>query len=51
MFEREHGQRSRGKQFESSVLKPHHSPVWQSIAKDMNAWKSTREILEIVEIE
>jgi pre-mRNA-processing factor 6 len=28
---------------------PHHSPVWQSIAKDdKNVGKSTKEILEIV---
>jgi pre-mRNA-processing factor 6 len=31
------------------VAEPHHSPVWQSIAKDMkNTGKSTREILELV---
>lgn len=31
------------------AAEPHHSPVWQSIAKDMkNARKSMKEILEMV---
>ena len=31
------------------AAEPHHSPIWQSIAKDVKyVGKSTREILEIV---
>jgi len=50
-FERQHGT---AEQQEAVVKKciaaePHHSPTWQSIAKDMaNVGKSTREILELV---
>ncbi|PPQ84760.1 LOW QUALITY PROTEIN: hypothetical protein CVT25_007539 [Psilocybe cyanescens] len=41
-FERQHGN-------ECVAAEPHHSPVWQSIAKDVrNVGKSTKEILEMV---
>jgi len=31
------------------AAEPHHSPMWQSIAKDVkNVGKSTKEILEMV---
>ncbi|KDQ51251.1 hypothetical protein JAAARDRAFT_140512 [Jaapia argillacea MUCL 33604] len=50
-FERQHGT----KEYQEEVVRrciaaePHHSPVWQSIAKDMkHAGKSTKDILEIV---
>ncbi|KAH9949837.1 PRP1 splicing factor, N-terminal-domain-containing protein [Amylocystis lapponica] len=50
-FERQHGI---AEQQEDVIRKcisaePHHSPTWQSVAKDMaSTGKSTREILEIV---
>jgi pre-mRNA-processing factor 6 len=32
-----------------AAAEPHHSPVWQSVAKDLqNTGKSTKQILELV---
>ncbi|PPQ71171.1 hypothetical protein CVT26_011032 [Gymnopilus dilepis] len=50
-FERQHGteEHREAVRIKAVAADPHHSPVWQSIAKDVkNAGKSTREILEMV---
>jgi pre-mRNA-processing factor 6 len=50
-FERQHGteEQREAVRVKCVVADPHHSPVWQSVAKDVkNARKSTREILEKV---
>lgn len=50
-FERQHGteEQREGVRRKCVAADPHHSPVWQSVAKDVkNARQSTREILEIV---
>jgi len=50
-FEREHGTEEQREaiRIKCAAAAPHHSPIWQSVAKDTrNTRKSTREILEIV---
>ncbi|KAF9005928.1 PRP1 splicing factor, N-terminal-domain-containing protein [Cyathus striatus] len=50
-FERQHGTEEYREEVRTKCVaaEPHHSPVWQSIAKDIkNTGKSTREILEMV---
>ncbi|KAF9546672.1 hypothetical protein CPC08DRAFT_648976 [Agrocybe pediades] len=50
-FERQHGNEEQREavRVKCVAAEPHHSPVWQSIAKDdKNVGKSTREILEMV---
>ncbi|OCH87953.1 hypothetical protein OBBRIDRAFT_758962 [Obba rivulosa] len=50
-FERQHGTPEHQEEVIKKCIaaEPHHSPTWQSIAKDMkNTGKSTREILELV---
>ncbi|KDR68393.1 hypothetical protein GALMADRAFT_78691 [Galerina marginata CBS 339.88] len=50
-FERQHGNEEQREIVRTKAVaaEPHHSPVWQSIAKDVaNVGKSTREILEAV---
>lgn len=50
-FEKQHGiEETRQEVVNRCVIaEPHHSPVWQSVAKDdKNVGKGTKEILEIV---
>ncbi|CAA7262736.1 unnamed protein product [Cyclocybe aegerita] len=50
-FERQHGTEEHREVVRTKCIAadPHHSPVWQSVTKDVaNVAKSTREILEIV---
>ncbi|KAH7921622.1 hypothetical protein BV22DRAFT_1132130 [Leucogyrophana mollusca] len=50
-FERQHGTPEHVEEVikQCVAAEPHHSPVWQSIAKDdKNTGKSTKEILELV---
>ncbi|KAF9457237.1 PRP1 splicing factor, N-terminal-domain-containing protein [Collybia nuda] len=50
-FERQHGTEEHREEVRNKcvVAEPHHSPMWQSIAKDVrNTGKSVREILELV---
>ena len=50
-FERQHGTEETRQEVINRCIaaEPHHSPVWQSIAKDdKSVGKSTKEILEIV---
>ncbi|KAK7061468.1 PRP1 splicing factor, N-terminal-domain-containing protein [Favolaschia claudopus] len=50
-FERQHGTEEHRDEVRKKciVAEPHHSPVWQSVAKDIrNTGKSTAEILELV---
>ncbi|KAH9480957.1 Pre-mRNA-splicing factor prp1 [Psilocybe cubensis] len=50
-FERQHGNEEQRENVRTKCVaaEPHHSPVWQSIAKDVkNVGKSTKEILEMV---
>ncbi|KIJ93573.1 hypothetical protein K443DRAFT_684462 [Laccaria amethystina LaAM-08-1] len=50
-FERQHGTEEHREEVRSKCIaaEPHHSPTWQSIAKDAkNSGKSVKEILEIV---
>ncbi|CAA7269716.1 unnamed protein product [Cyclocybe aegerita] len=50
-FERQHGTEEHREVVRTKCVAadPHHSPVWQSVAKDVaNVGKSTQEILEIV---
>jgi len=50
-FERQHGTEAEREAVRTKCVaaEPHHSPIWQSIAKDVKyVGKSTREILEIV---
>ena len=49
-FERQHGteEQREAVRIKCVAADPHHSPVWQSVAKDMRQVRSTREILETV---
>jgi len=50
-FERQHGSEETRQEVINRCMaaEPHHSPVWESVAKDdKNAGKGTKEILEIV---
>jgi pre-mRNA-processing factor 6 len=50
-FERMHGMEEQREEVRKKCVsaEPHHSPVWQSVAKDdANRGKSVREILEMV---
>lgn len=49
-FERQHGteEQREAVRIRCVAADPHHSPVWQSVAKDVRRVRSTREILETV---